>query len=65
MPGSTPEERITGRKKITRQRVLPLKSWFRITAMTKLITRVAIVLIAMRPISLTSILEKSGSETKA
>ena len=49
--GSTPLDRMTGRKKIARQSVLPLKSWFRITAITKLSTRVAMVLTAIRPIS--------------
>ena len=53
MPGSTPEDRITGRKKMIRHRIRPLNFWFRITAITKLSTRVAIVLITIRLISST------------
>ena len=65
MPGSTPEERITGRKKMTRQMIRPLNFWFRMTAMTKERIRVAITLMAMRLISSTSSRLKSGSVPKA
>ncbi len=53
MPGSTPEERMTGRKKIARARVLPLNFWLRMTAMTKESTSVATELISILGISST------------
>ena len=53
MPGSTPEDSITGRKNIARTSVRPLNFWFSSTATTKLSDSVASTFTAMRPISCT------------
>ena len=65
MPLRTPEDRMTGRKKITRATVLPLNCWFRMKAITKLRTSVAKELTSMRVISSVRFVAKLLSTLRA
>ena len=64
-PRITPEDRITGRKKIALTSALPLNSWFRISATKKLNTMIAKELVNILVNSSTSSLLKFGSTVSA